>query len=348
MEKISMIAIDLAKVVFQLHGVDEAGRAVLQKKIRRHGMLDFFAKLPPCRVGMEACATSHYWARSLQALGHEVVLIPPSYVKAYVRRGKNDAVDAAAICEAMSRPHMRFVAVKTVDQQAALMLHKARDLLVRERTRTGNALRAHLAEFGLVFPLGEEGIREAIEAWQAADDATIPKAARPALSALSRQYGNLKTEIAALDKEIIAWHRSHAESIRLATIPGIGPHVASAIAATVGDAAQFRSGREFAAWLGLTPRQNSSGGKERLGHISRQGNSYIRRLLVLGATSQLRGSRRSKAPGGAWFEDLLQRKAARVATVALANKTARVAWAVMARQRNYDPGFRDRDTAPAV
>jgi len=336
MKEISTIGLDLAKNVFQVHGVDEKGAVVEKRQVRRHAMRGYFAKLPPCLIGMEACATAHYWGRELSKLGHEVKLIPPSYVKPYVRRGKNDAVDAAAICEAVSRPHMRFVAIKTEAQQSALMLHKTRDLLIRERVRLSNALRAHLAEFGFAFPVGEAGLREAVDYVNAPNASLLPLAQK-ALRILAAQYENLKKEIAALEKEIVAWHKASEVSRRLATIPGIGTLAASAIAATVGDASQFKSGRELAAWLGLTPRQNSSGGKERLGGISRQGNAYIRRLLVLGATGQMRGNRRNNAPGGAWFGALLGRKPPKLAIVALANKTARVAWAVMTKQRDYQP-----------
>lgn len=338
MEQISTIGLDVAKNVFQVHGIDGAGRVVEQKKVRRDRMLAYFTKLPPCLIGVEACATAHHWGRELGKLGHRVKLIPPSYVKPYVRRGKNDAVDAAAICEAVTRPHMRFVAIKSEEQQAALVQHRTRDLLIRERVRFGNALRGHLAEFGFVFPQGEAGLREAL-AFVNAPAAAVPELAHNALRRLGEQYVSLQKDILALEKDILAWHRATATSRRLATIPGIGPLVASAIAATVGDARQFKSARELAAWVGLTPKQNSSGGKERLGRISRQGNAYIRRLLVLGATGQLRGSRRDKAPGGAWFGALCGRKPPRVAAVALANKMARVVWAVMVKEQDYQPGY---------
>lgn len=336
MKEISTIGLDLAKNVFQVHGVDREGRAIEKKQVKRHQMLDYFAKLPPCLIGVEACATAHYWGRELSKLGHEVKLIPPSYVKPYVRRGKNDAVDAAAICEAVSRPHMRFVAIKTEDQQAVLMLHKTRDLLIRERVRLSNALRGHLAEAGFVFPQGEAGVREAIDMVNKPKTSLLPLAQK-ALQTLAAQYVAMKQDIAALEKEILAWHRASKESRRVATIPGIGALGASALVATIGDATQFRSGRELAAWTGLTPRQNSSGGKERLGHISRQGNAYLRRLLVLGATGQVRAKRREQTPGGAWFGALLGRKPSRVAITALANKMARVAWAVIVKQKDYQP-----------
>jgi transposase len=336
MKEISTIGLDLAKNVFQVHGVDGQGRVIEKKQVRRQQMIEYFAKLKPCLIGVEACATAHYWGRELSKLGHTVKLIPPIYVKPYVKRGKNDAVDAAAICEAVTRPHMRFVAIKSEAQQAVLMLHKSRDLLIRERIRLSNALRGHLAEFGFVFPAGEAGVREAI-AYVDPPETSLPTLAQKALQLLAAQYLAMKKDIAALEKEIIVWHKASEASRRVATIPGIGALGASAIVATIGDATQFKSGRELAAWTGLTPKQNSSGGKERFGGISKQGNAYLRRLLVLGATGQMRGSRRETTTGGAWFQTLLTRKPPRVAITALANKMARVAWAVIAKQQDYQP-----------
>ena len=337
MKEIITIGLDIAKNVFQVHGVDQNGKVVEKKQVRRQAMLDYFAKLSPCLIGVEACATAHYWGRELSKLGHEIKLIPPSYVKAYVRRGKNDAVDAAAICEAVSRPHMRFVSIKTEAQQAALLLSKTRELLIRQRTQTSNALRGHLAEFGFVFPLGEAGMREALAFVNKPATTSLPSLAQKALRVFAAHYVAMQKDIDALEKEIVVWHKTSKESLRIATIPGIGALGASTIAATVGDASQFKSGREFAAWLGLTPRQNSSGGRERLGGITRQGNASIRRLLVLGATGQMRGKRRENSPGGAWFGALLARKPPKIAIVALANKMARVAWAVMAKEQDYQP-----------
>jgi|TARA_B100000315_G_C14530013_1_gene565698 transposase len=284
---------------------------------------------------MEACGTAHFWARELVALGHEVKIMPPSYVKAYVRRGKNDAADAEAICEAVRRPNMRFVPIKTEDQQAALMLHKSRELVVRQQNMLVNALRGHTAELGIIAPQGRRKIEDIIAVIEDAEDESIPALAKLALRPLVEQLRASEEAVAALDAEIKAWHKGNEASQRLATIPGIGFLTASAIAAMVPDPSFFRSGREFAAWLGLVPRQNSSGGKERLGRISKRGNRYIRKLLVLGATSMLRHARAKSAPGTQWVNGLLERRPPRLVTVAMANKTARIAWALLARQEVY-------------
>ena len=337
MERISIIGLDIAKRVFQVHGINEKHEIVVQKKLSRSEMLTWFMKLEPCLVGMEACATAHYWGRELKKLGHDVKLIPPAYVKPYVKRQKNDRVDAAAICEAVTRPAMRFVAIKNEDQQSVQVLHRTRELLIRQRVQLGNALRAHIAEFGWVFPLGMAGLTKAISAVRETPDTDLPNLTRQVLLGIADQIDVLKKQISSLDQQMAAWHRSHVESQRLATIPGIGVVIASAIVATLGDGKQFRSGRDFAASIGLVPRQNSSGGKERLGQISKQGNHYLRQLLVLGATTQLRGKCPERAAGGVWFEQLLKRKPARLATVALANKMARVAWAVLTKNESYRP-----------
>lgn len=333
--QVTAIGLDLAKNAFQVHGVDAEGRVVVRRKLRRAQVREFFAKLAPCLIGMEACGTAHFWARELIAMGHQVKIMPPSYVKAYVRRGKTDAADAAAICEAVMRPHMRFVPIKTEDQQAALMLHKARELLVRQQTMLINAIRGHMAELGLIAPQGSGKIKELIDVIQESEDQSIPALARAALQPLVHQMQTLDEQVEVLDREIRAWHKTNETSRRLATIPGIGFITASAIAATAPDPSFFSSGREFAAWLGLTPRQNSSGGKERLGRISKKGNTYIRRLLVTGATSMLRYARAKTAAGADWVNGLLQRRPARLVTVAMANKTARIAWAVMAKGENF-------------
>lgn len=333
MEQVTTIGLDLAKNVFQLHGVDAAGNVLLRKQLRRGDVLRFFAGLSPCLVGMEACATAHYWARELAKLGHTVRLMPPAYVKPYVKRGKTDAADAEAIAEAVTRPTMRFVAVKTAEQQAILMLHKVRDLLIRQRTMLINALRGHLAEFGIIAARGPGGVTAVIAALHEAQDG-LPMLARVTLHGLVDQLRIVRDEVVKVEKRIVAHHRADDASRRLATIPGIGPITASAIAAAVPDATLFKSGRQFAAWLGLTPRTHSSGGKERLVGITKQGDGYIRRLLVIGATAVIRLARQDNA-SKAWAAKLLERKSARLVSVALANKTARIAWALLARNQSY-------------
>jgi len=333
MSNITTIGLDLAKNVFQVHGVDETGTAVVVKRLRRSQVSGFFASLPPCLIGMEACATAHYWARELTELGHTVRLMPPQYVKAYVKRNKNDAADAAAICEAVRRPSMRFVPVKTVDQQSALLMHRARDLLIRQRTMLVNALRGHMAEFGLVEAQGLHKVVGLIAIVLDERDERIPILARQALKMITDQISELQTRISELERQVLAWHKDNPVSQRLATIPGIGPIIATAIAATVADAGVFRSGREFAAWLGLVPRQSSTGGKARLGGISKRGDSYLRRLLVNSAHTVLLCWKAAKADP--WVLSLRGRKPRLVVAVALANKTARIAWAVMSRQETY-------------
>lgn len=333
--KITTVGLDLAKSVFQVHGISADGAVVVRRRLRRRQVVAFFAGLEPCLIGLEACGTAHFWARELIGLGHEARIMPPSYVKAYVRRGKTDAVDAAAICEAVMRPTMRFVPVKTEEQQAALMLHRSRDLLVRQRTMLINALRAHMAELGMVAPQGRGRITDLIAVIEDAEDDSIPALAKAALMPLAAQLRRCDEAIAALEGEITAWHQGNESSRRLATIPGIGVLTASAIAATVPDPSYFRSGREFSAWVGLVPRQNSSGGRDRLGRVSKQGNGYLRRLLVIGATSMLRYARDRTAPGAGWVTSLLERRPARLVTVAMANKTARIAWAVLAYKQPY-------------
>jgi len=333
--EISTIGLDLAKSVLQVHAVDGDGGAVVRKALRRSQVLPFFRKLSPCVVGMEACGTSHHWARELAGLGHEVKLMPPAYVKPYVKRGKTDANDAEAICEAVTRPTMRFVAVKSPDQQAALSLHRSRNLLVKQRTQLVNMVRGMLAEFGVETPRGLHHALALSSKLAEGEAAAVPTLAQRVVAALARQIEALQAELIAIEKEILAWHRSSDVSQRLATIPGIGVISATALAASVTDPQQFRSGREFAAWLGLTPLQNSSGGKERMGRISKMGDKYLRRLLVVGMTSLVRRARVNPACVDPRINDLLARKPVRLATVAMANRTARVIWAVMARDESY-------------
>jgi transposase len=333
MSEITTIGLDLAKNVFQVHGVDETGTVVVVKQLRRGQVIGFFASLPPCLIGMEACATAHHWARELAALGHAVRLMPPQYVKAYVKRNKNDAADAAAICEAVKRPSMRFVPVKTIEQQSALLMHRARDLLIRQRTMLVNALRGHMAEFGLVEAQGLHKVAGLIAIVMDDSDKRIPVMARQALKMLTGQINELQTRISALEAQVLAWHKNNPVSQRLATIPGVGPIIATAIAATVADASVFRSGREFAAWLGLVPRQSSTGGKARLGGISKRGDSYLRRLLVNSAHTVLLCSKMAKVDP--WIVSLRGRKPRLVVAVALANKMARVTWAIMSKHDTY-------------
>jgi transposase len=335
MSEITFVGLDLAKRLFQVHGADREGRPVLRKRLRRGQVLDYFANLSPCLIGMEACAGSHYWGRELQALGHEVRLIPPQYVKPYVKTNKNDATDAEAICEALTRPTMRFTTLKSTEQQSVLMLHRTRELLVRQRTMLINALRGHCAEFGIVAAQGLSRTGELIQRVEDPTDTSLPDLARQALQCLTTQLRSLQQQIASIEKKLQAWHASCEASRRLAEIPGVGLITATAIVASVGDAAQFRSARQFAAWLGLVPQQHSSGGKERLGHISKRGDSYIRRLLVHGARAHLSWSRRKKEIRSAWLIGLLARRPTNVVLVAMANKTARTAWAMLSRGERY-------------
>jgi transposase len=332
--QVSTIGLDIAKNVFQVHGIDSEGRPVLGRKIRRDRLVELFENIEPCLIGMEACATAHYWARQLTALGHQVRLMPPAYVKAYVKRNKNDAADAEAICEAVRRPTMRFVPIKSVDAQSVLMLHRARHLLVRQRTAQVSAMRAHLAEYGIVAPKGIAHVRDLLAVLETGAP-MLPDLARQTLLLIAQVIGTLSLQIRKIEIELLAWHRTSAVSQRLESIPGVGFITATALAATVGDARAFRSGRQFAAWLGLVPRQNSSGGKERLGGISKMGDRYLRHLLVVGATAIVRYTKRKATPVSIWANRLLERKPARLVTVAVANKMARIAWAVMARQETY-------------
>jgi transposase len=335
MGEVITIGLDIAKSVFQVHGVDDAGTVVIRKRVSRSKMLEFFADLPPCLVGIEACPAAHHWGRELQALGHTVKLMPPSYVKAYLKRSKNDANDAAAICEAVSRPSMRFVAIKTREQQAALMLHRARQLLVRQRTMLSNAIRGHLAEFGIVSAKGRNGTDELLEIIMNGADSRIPLVARNILKVLAAQYSTIGTEIASIGKSILAWHRSCEPSRRLEEIPGVGPIVATALVAEIGDWKAFRSGRGLAAWIGLVPKQHTTGGKDKLGSITKQGNRYLRWLLVAGAMAVIRYAQKHGTKKRPWLGRLMERRPTKVAAVALANKMARIAWAIMTRGERY-------------
>lgn len=332
---IARVGLDLAKSVFQVHGVDHAGEAVLRRRLTRSQLLGFFAKLPPCLVGIEACASAHHWARELTRLGHEVRLIPPQYVKPYVKRNKTDAADAEAICEAVGRPNMRFVPAKTLTQQAVLALHRVRSLLVRQRTASINAVRGLLGEFGLVAAKGTARLDELRRRLAAASPEDVPTAARLAIEALFEHVDDLRTRSEAIEAEIFAWHQASEASKRLAAVPGIGPLTASALVAAVGDARQFRSARHFAAWLGLTPRMASSGNKQRIGRISKGGDRYLRTLLIHGARAILGGFKRPNLRPRPWLSPLLARRPVPVAATALAHKTARVVWAMLFRGEAY-------------
>ena len=308
----------------------------MRKTLRRSQVLPFFTRVPPCLIGIEACGTSHHWARELTKLGHEVRIMPPAYVKPYVKRSKNDAVDAEAICEAVTRPTMRFVAMKSIEQQAALSLHRVRDILVKQRTQLVNMIRGLLAEFGIDFPEGLEralGLARQITDKEAAPD--VPAIAKQMLDLLCGQVLDTHVRLQTIARAVIALQRTDEVARRLSTIPGIGPVGATALAASVADPGQFRSGREFAAWLGLTPLQNSSGGKDRLGRITKMGDRYLRKLLVIGATSLVRRAKYKPEAADPHLLALLARKPARVASVAMANKMARVVWAIMARGETY-------------
>jgi transposase len=330
--QITVVGLDIAKHVFQAHAADADGRAVAQVKLRRAQVLDYFRGLPPCLVGLEACATAHHWARELIALGHTVRLMPPAYVKAYVTRNKTDAADAEAIAEALTRPTMRFVPVKSVDQQSMLMLHRVRELLVRQRTMLATALRAHLAEFGIIAP---QGIHRIEKLAAQVHDPAVPPPARDALKLLVAQLASTWRQIDEIEKKLVALHRTEAVSRRLASIPGVGPITAMAIASTVPDPTMFRSGREFAAWLGLTPKSHSSGGKDKLGRISKRGDRYIRHLLYIGAGNAIRFAKARAATGEAWIRALQARRPPKVVIIALANKMARIAWALMMRGESF-------------
>lgn len=335
--KVTTVGLDLAKNVFQVHGVDAAGNAVLRRRLRRAQVLSFFAQLPPCLIGMEACGGAHHWARKLSEQGHTVRLMSPQFVKPFVKSNKNDAADAEAICEAVQRPNMRFVPIKTVDQQAVLSLHRAREGFVTARVAIGNQIRGLLTEFGLVLPKGKANL-SGVPALLA--ESGPPATLRHLIEGLLAHYRELELRTSELERQLQVWHRDNAASQRLAAIPGVGLITATAVVATVGDARQFRNARQMAAWLGLVPRQDSSGDKPTLLGISKRGDGYLRRLLIHGGRAVLRRAPIRPDANASWHVRLMRRRNKNVAAVALANKNARIIWALLARQTAYDPLYR--------
>jgi len=331
---ITTVGVDLAKNVFQVHAINDAGEVIVRRSLRRRQMIPFFDKLEPCLIGVEACGTSHFWARELEALGHEVKLMPPQYVKPYVKRGKTDAADAEAICEAVERPTMRFVAIKSAEQQSVVALHRTRDLLVGQRTQLVNMIRSQLAEYGIVLAKGIHHALRLVDQLVEGVVPDIPSLGCKIVVALAEQIRELEARITMIEAEIKTWFRGNDLAKRLETIPGIGFLTASALAASVTDPHRFTSARQFAASLGLTPKANSSGGKERMGRISKMGDRYLRRLLVIGMTSQLQSARR-KPEAYPWVAGLLAKKPNKLVAVAMANKAARMAWVVMTRGEVY-------------
>ena len=334
MGQVVTIGLDIAKSVFQVHGVDAEGGVVIRQKLTRARLLKFFEKLDPCLVGIEACGTAHHWARELISLGHDVRLMPPSYVKPYVKRQKNDMADAEAICEAVTRPTMRFVPVKSPEQQSVMVLHRTRSILIRQRIQISNAIRSHMAEFGMAAAVGRQGLQALIAIVEDASDARVPAEARGCLGMLAAQLRLVNEQILDTDRLIRTNARSTEVGRRLMEIPGVGPLLAGALVGTIADPKAFKTGRNLAAWIGLVPKQNSSGGKERLGGITKQGDRYLRQMLVVGALAVVRyavrnGTRRP------WLVQLLARRTPKVAAVALANKTARMVWAIMTSGERY-------------
>ena len=337
--KITTVGIDLAKNVFVAHGVDQRGKVALRKSLKRDQVLPFFANLPPCLIGMEACGSAHYWARKLQELGHTVKLMAPQFVKPYVKTNKNDAADAEAICEAVARPNMRFVPIKNAEQQAVLSVHRARQGFVKARTAQANQIRGLLAEFGIVIPQGIRHIAKQLPDIIEDADNGLPGVFRDLIDRLGTQLKDLDQQVDELDAQIQAWHRASEASRRLAEIPGIGPITASALVATVGDATNFENGRQMADWLGLVPKQHSSGGKQTLLGISKRGDSYVRTLLIHGARAVIRVADRKANYPDSWLGKLLGRRNKNIAAVALANKNARIVWAILAQDRRYDAAY---------
>lgn len=336
--KITTIGIDLAKEVFAVHGVDERGHTVLRKQLKRGEMAKYFVNVEPCLIGMEACGSAHYWARQLEEFGHTVKLMAPQFVKPYVKTNKNDTADAEAICEAVARPNMRFVAKKTAEQQAILSVHRARQGFVKARTAQGNQIRGLLSEFGIVIPLGLHAIGKRVPEILEDGENGLPGVMRQLIDRLADNLKEMDRQVKELEAQIQLWHRENAASRKLAEIPGLGPITASAIVATVGDAREFKNGRQLAAWLGLVPRQNSSGGKQNLLGISKRGDTYLRTLLIHGARAVIRFAE-NKANPDSWMRKLMARRNKNVAAVALANKNARIIWALLAKDRTFRPDY---------
>ena len=336
--KTTTIGIDLAKIVFQIHGVDERGKVSVRKQLKRAEMSSYFANLEPCLIGMEACGSAHYWARKLEGYGHTVKLMAPQFVKPYVKTNKNDMADAEAICEAVARPNMRFVAIKTVEQQAILSVHRARQGFVKARTAQGNQIRGLLAEFGIVIPQGIRSITKQMPEILEDGENGLPGAMRNLLERLTENLKEMDRQVKELEEKIQLWHRENTASRKLAEIPGLGPITASAIVATVGDAREFKNGRQLAAWMGLVPKQHSSGGKQTLLGISKRGDTYLRTLMIHGARAVIRFAE-NKAKPNVWLGKLMARRNKNIAAVALANKNARIVWALLANNRIFRPDY---------
>ncbi|MDO9012501.1 MAG: IS110 family transposase [Gallionella sp.] len=336
--KITTVGIDLAKLVFQIHGVDARGKVAVRRQLKRAEMSSYFVNLEPCLIGMEACGSAHFWARKLEGYGHTVKLMAPQFVKPYVKTNKNDVADAEAICEAVSRPNMRFVAIKTIEQQAILSVHRARQGFVKARTAQGNQIRGLLSEFGIIIPMGIRSVMKQIPDILEDGENALPGTMRNLLERLTDNLKEMDRQVKELEAQIQLWHRENALSRKLAEIPGLGPITASAIVATVGDAREFKNGRQLAAWMGLVPRQHSSGGKQTLLGISKRGDTYLRTLMIHGARAVIRFAESRAEPDG-WLRKLMARRNKNVAAVALANKNARIVWALLANDRMFRPDY---------